>query len=219
MANKTQQRFDELLLLAEKISTSSKQSHSDYSGRQANVDSNLLMQWVTKAEDLIVNVCGSDSTYYKNFIESKNIKSYNGNEYVYEVLKSIFIATKDDYEKGYLTSYKSLIQAEVFDSELDQAKNLLQSGYLIAAAVIAGTILETSVREICQRNSVPLGRLNKMNDDLAKAGVYNAIQQKSILAMAAIRNSAAHGKPDEFSENDVVNMINSIEEFLLKYLN
>lgn len=57
-----------------------------------------------------------------------------------------------------------------------------------------------------------------MNADLAKAGVYNKLQQKRITALADIRNSAAHGKPDEFSENDVTTMIRDIEQFLIAQL-
>jgi hypothetical protein len=55
-----------------------------------------------------------------------------------------------------------------------------------AAAVIAGTVLETALRQLC---------LDRMNADLAKAGVYNSLMQKRITALAAIRNRAAHGKP------------------------
>jgi hypothetical protein len=63
-----------------------------------------------------------------------------------------------------------------------------------AAAVIAGTVLETALRQLC---------LDRMNADLAKAGVYNSLMQKRITALAAIRNRAAHGKPNEFTRDDV----------------
>ena len=53
-----------------------------------------------------------------------------------------------------------------------------------------------------------------MNDDLAKAGAYNSLVQKRITALAAIRNSAAHGKPDEFSEKDVTDMISQVRAFV-----
>lgn len=52
-----------------------------------------------------------------------------------------------------------------------------------------------------------------MNDDLAKVGAYNSLVQK-IMALAAIRNSAAHGKPDEFSEKEVADMISQVRDLL-----
>lgn len=45
-----------------------------------------------------------------------------------------------------------------------------------------------------------MGKLNKMNEDLAKAGVCSPLRQKRIAALADIRNSAAHGHADKFTE-------------------
>ena len=54
----------------------------------------------------------------------------------------------DDYKGGYLISIKNLIQADVFDSQLEQATELLSSGYKLAAAVIAGVVIETALRDL-----------------------------------------------------------------------
>jgi hypothetical protein len=54
-------------------------------------------------------------------------------------------------------------------------------------------VLEAGIRDLCVQNEVPPGALGKMNDELAKKGVYNNLVQKRITALAAIRNSAAHG--------------------------
>ncbi|ATA19973.1 uncharacterized protein DUF4145 [Gibbsiella quercinecans] len=219
MTNKVQQRFNDLKEFSDRVSSSSHTVHSQYTGSDTYVDSELLLQWLTKTENLIVSVCGENSTYFEAFTEAKKISSFETNQSVFNRLKSIFTAIKEDYENGYLVSYKSLIQADLFDSELEQAKELLTSGYTTAAAVIAGTVLETSLRELCERSSIPKGKMDKMNADLAKHGVYNSIQQKAITAMAGIRNSAAHGKVDEFIKDDVTNMISNIESFLIKHLN
>ena len=57
-----------------------------------------------------------------------------------------------------------------------------------------------------------------MNADLAKVGVYNKLIQKRITALADIRNSAAHGKPEEFSEADVDSMIDEVTRFVAEHL-
>lgn len=215
MNNKIQSRFTELDILAKEVAESARESPTS---TLTFVDDHIYSKWLTKTENLIFNVCGEKSSYFHSFSSEKS-KNYGTNYRKFQKLLAIFIAIKEDYESGYLTSYKSIIQAELFDSELEQAKALLGAGYFIAAAVIAGTVLETTLRELCEKNSLPLGKANKMNDDLAKAGVYNTLQQKQILALADIRNSAAHGKVDEFTRNDVSNMINSIEAFLITHLN
>jgi hypothetical protein len=57
-----------------------------------------------------------------------------------------------------------------------------------------------------------------MNADLVKAGVYNKLNQKRITTLADIRNSAAHGKPDEFTDQDVSDMIRDVNQFLSNHL-
>lgn len=128
--------------------------------------------------------------------------------------KAVFLAAKEDFGGDYLTSLKGLAQAEVFDSELEQASELLSAGYASAAAVIAGVVLETNLRNLCGTHSIPIGKLDKMNADLAKNGTYNALTQKRITALAGIRNSAAHGKNEEFTAEDVKTMISEVERLI-----
>ena len=92
------------------------------------------------------------------------------------------------------------------------------SGYYTAAAVIAGVVLETGMRELCNREKIDLGKLDKMNADLVKLGAYNKLQQKRITALADIRNSAAHGNVKNYTEDDVEIMIRDIEYFLEREL-
>jgi hypothetical protein len=133
-------------------------------------------------------------------------------------LKAVFLAAKEDYEGGYVTSIRTLIQAEVFSTELEQARELLTSQYLSAAAVVAGVVLETSLRQLCVDKVISVGKLDKMNADLAKADMYHRLVQKRITAIADIRNNAAHGHPELFTANDVEDMISYIEGFLANYL-
>jgi len=120
-----------------------------------------------------------------------------------------------------LTSAKTLVQAEVFDSELEQATELQRAGYNAAAAVIAGTVLETTIRKICDNHQIAQGKqdkLDKLNADLVKAGIYNSLVQKRVTALAAVRNSAAHGKVDEYRAEDVTSMIDEVARFVEQHL-
>jgi hypothetical protein len=175
------------------------------------------LAWRIKVQNLLVQACGVDSEHYKAFVRAERPGVYNGSYDIFLRARAVFRAAKEDYEGGYMESARSLIQAEVFEDELAQAQELLGKGYY-AAAVIAGVVLETGIRELCDRHSIPHGKLDKMNADLAKAGVYNALQQKQITAMAAIRNSAAHGKPEEFKQQDVEDMIRDVGQFLPQHL-
>ncbi len=196
----------------------SKQTKSGHYGPYTSVDDELLLAWKVKAKNLLVSACGIDSQHYQEFVEAEKLGGFESNYDVFKRMRSVFSAAMEDYKGGFLTSLKNLIQADVFDSELEQAKELLTNGYKVAAAVIGGVVLETTLRDLCTREGLPHSKLDKMNADLAKAGIYNKLQQKRITALADIRNSAAHGKPEEFSDQDVTNMIRDIEQFLANQL-
>nr|WP_257535325.1 HEPN domain-containing protein [Marinobacter adhaerens] len=211
-------RFSELAEQMNAVGASEHTVHSEMFGVSNYVDGESFLEWKVKAKNLIVKVCGESSEHYKEFLNSEKSRGFGTNLDQFKRVKSVFLAAKEDFEGGYLTSFKTLVQSEVFDNELEQAQELLKSGYHGAAAVIAGVVLETGLRELCTRQGIDHGKLDKMNADLAKAGVYNRLQLKRITALADIRNSAAHGKPDEFTKEDVQMMIRDVEQFLATQL-
>jgi len=206
-------RFAELADQLDVVASTMQIKHSEYSGRYEQVDDERLLNWCVKAKSLIVNSCGKESGHHTAFVEAEKPRSYTGNYENLKDLRAVFSAAREDYEGGYLIPLRNLVQAEIAGSELDQARELHKSGYVSAAAVVAGVVLETTLRTLCDSHGIPHGKLDKMNADLAKAGQYNALMQKRITALAAIRNSAAHGKPEEFSAADVAAMVEDIERF------
>lgn len=212
------QRFDELEAQAIQVEASKKMYHDELFGSGENIDNYLLLNWKVKVKNLLSKVCGEESQHFQQFEKHENSGGFLTNCPIFESLKAVFLAAKEDFEGGYLSSMKTLVQAEVFDSELEQADELFSNGYYIAAAVIAGVVLETALRELCDRNGILHGKLDKMNADLVKAGVYNRLNQKRITALADIRNSAAHGKPDGFTNQNVSDMIREVRQFLSDHL-
>lgn len=185
---------------------------------ELNIDGNALLEWKVKARSLLNKACGEDSEHYKEFANNDSTGVYGTYLATLERLQAIFLAAKEDFEGGYLKTTRSLIQAEVFDSELEQANELYQAGYSSPAAIVAGVVLETTLKELCDRTGLSHGKLDKMNADLTKIGKYNKLQQKRITALADIRNSAAHGKPEEFTDRDVEDMIRDVERFVAEHL-
>ena len=212
------QRFNELEAQAILVEASKAVHHNDLVGSGEYVDNSLLLNWKVKVKNLLSKVCGEESQHFRQFEKNENGVAYTTNYTIFKSLKAVFLAAKEDFEGGYLSSMRILVQAEVFDSELEQANELLNNGYATAAAVVAGVVLETALRELCEKEGISHGNLDRMNADLAKAGVYNKLMQKRITALADVRNSAAHGKPNEFTEQDVTDMIRDVSKFLANYL-
>ena len=136
-----------------------------------------------------------------------------------EILRSV----KSEITGGWLLSVKGLITAEVFADFFEMAEHLLSNGYKDAAAVITGSTLEEHLRQLCNRNSidtyVKVGnddvakRADVLNSDLARANIYNKLDQKNVTAWLDLRNKAAHGKYDEYNKEQVETMLRGVGEF------
>lgn len=222
MSQKIIKRYEELIDEAKHLLTLSKveynQIGTSYITLGEDGDAQYLA-WKVKVKSLLKSSCGENSIHFQDFIHSEKQQGIDNKTYVLKRLTPILIATYDDFKNGFLVSFKQIIQAEVFDSELEQAQSLLDSGYKNPSAVIAGVVLETAIKELCLNNDIEIDKkkLTQLNDDLAKNGVYNKLQQKQITALADIRNNAAHGNYDQFTKDDVARMIKDIETFLITY--
>ena len=185
------------------------------------VDSDKANQWGISSLHLIEKIFGEESTHFVKFNEFfTGFDSIVGFDNAKSAL-AIFRAAKDDYENGYLFNTKVLIEAEVFDDFLEQAEHLLKQGYFAPAAVIASCVLEDGLRKLGQRKipSFPTDKtIDPMNIELAKNGIYSALWQKKITALADLRNKAAHGKWTEFTKKDVEDMIRDVRRFMEDYL-
>ncbi len=215
MTAKLQQHFTELEKQLVSIRADAASRHT--SNGSLNINGDLLLKWSVRAESLIEKVCGKDSSQLRAFVIAGKGHGLSTNLQRLNAMDGVFYGVKEDFDGGYLHTLRSLVQAEVFSSELEQAEELLKTGYRTAAAVIAGVVLETALRDLCTTHQIGHGSLNKMNDDLAKAGAYNANQKKQITSLSAIRNSAAHGKPEEFTTDQVRGMIDDVQRFLLAH--
>lgn len=223
MSSKVLDRFEQLINEAKQIASKKQSSTTTRMNRTTTreyfdeVTNENYLSWKVKTENLLKVSCGEDSVHYQTFLREKD----NGLSFPSRLKNSIpvVLAAYDDFKNGFLISFKQIVQAEVFDSELEQAKSLLESGYKNSSAVIAGVVLETAIKELCLNHGVELDRkkLTHLNDELAKAGVYNKLQQKQITALADIRNNAAHGDYDQFTKEDVIRMIQDVERFLLNF--
>jgi hypothetical protein len=131
-------------------------------------------------------------------------------------------ALRRDYEDGYMSTVQALVRSDVFADFLEMAEHLVEQGYKDAGAVLVGGVLEEHLRTLCAVRSIGVvvsGRPKKadsMNSDLAKAGAYNKLDQKSVTAWLDLRNNAAHGKYDQYSKEQVAAMLAGVREFVAR---
>jgi hypothetical protein len=179
------------------------------------VEPGAFEEWRTNALSLIEGITDPESIYQRNFQEEVN------EPHVTDVDKGVGIlrALKNDIEQGYLTKYRFKVVAEVFDNLLEMAEHLLEleNTYKDLTAFLVGVVLEDGLRQLCGKNNIQIKKdddISCLNQKLAGKEIYNKITQKNIQAWKAIRDSADHGKFDEYKKEDVQDMLKWVKRFL-----
>ena len=216
-----EQQFERLLQEGTAVKATAKTSGGS-SGRVISiphtyVDGECARVWAMNALTLVRSVFGTDSDYYTEIQRSlTNCGSYDHFMVIFSCAKSAL----DSLRNGYLFETKTLVEADIAADYLEQAKQLLDAGYKDAAAVVGGSVLERHLRGMCDARGIatvkPNGKpmaMNDLNDELARANVYNLLKKKQITAWADIRNNAAHGNYAKYDAGDVQSMLRDVITF------
>jgi hypothetical protein len=169
---------------------------------------------------VIIDIFDAQHPYSKQF----SVQVANVSEECILVGLSILESIKHEVSRGWLTTMRSSITAEVFSDFLEMGKYFLDEGYKDAAAVMIGSVLEEHLRGLCSRNNIPITNTKEdkeipkkaslINDELRKADIYNSLDHKSVTSLLDLRNSAAHGKYGEYKIEQVQLMYQAVLNFV-----
>ncbi|MFT3902903.1 MAG: hypothetical protein QM727_06995 [Niabella sp.] len=177
----------------------------------------------TSSLSFILATYGEKHPYYTRFKESVTQAKPDD----VKAGKGILTSIKTEIEKGWLSTIKGLISAEIFSDFLEMAEHLLTEKYEHPAAVMIGSVLEEHLRQLCDKSDdidiieIKNGKTlpkkaDLLNADLAKHGIYNKLDQKNITAWLDLRNKAAHGKYAEYNIKQVEFMLQGVREFMTR---
>jgi hypothetical protein len=215
------ERVDYLLELANKsIATKFKTEDSFHVWHW--VSSESFKEFETAALSFILNLYGEKHPYYFRFKDTVTKNSFA----MVEAGKGIINSIKTEIEKGWLTTVRGLVSAEIFSDFLESAEYLLEQKYKDPAAVLIGSTLEEHLRQLCRKNNLPVDdfkddktipkKASVLNNSLYTAEIYNKLDQKNITAWLDLRNHAAHGKYGEYKQEQVENMLKGVLEFITR---
>jgi hypothetical protein len=162
-------------------------------------------------------LCPPNSPYSSRFQAADDLSQMCG---VLEALKSAYL-----YD--WLQSFTELIHQELLSDFLGLAEQLLSESLKDPAAMYAGGVLEEHLRKLATKCGIDLTykdskgndhpkMIDRLNNDL-KDKAYSPIQHKQIIAWAVIRNSAAHGKYEEYDAQEIRLMVEGIRLFVSSY--
>jgi hypothetical protein len=128
-----------------------------------------------------------------------------------EILESV----KSRFESS-LHDIAQLLRAELFDSELDSARELAKNGFVRGAGAVAGVVLEKHLGQVCQNHNVPTRKqhptISDFNDLLKNASVIDVPAWRQIQRLADIRNLCDHNKNREPTKEEVTELIEGVEK-------
>ncbi len=115
-----------------------------------------------------------------------------------------------------LFDIKQIVQADIFDSEIDAGRELLKNGFLRAAGAVAGVVLEKHLEQVCANHNITVSKKNPgisdFNDLLKTSTIIDTITWRFIQRLGDLRNLCAHNKTREPSYQEVAELIDGTDK-------
>jgi len=117
-----------------------------------------------------------------------------------------------------LADLRGILQADLFDSEVEAARHLAKNGHLRAGGAVAGVVLEAHLGEVCTSHSVVIKKrdphISDYNDALKQASVFDVPQWRWLQRLADIRNLCDHKKQRDPTLDEVNELIDAVDRAL-----
>jgi uncharacterized protein YukE len=116
--------------------------------------------------------------------------------------------------KSALFDIKQVLRADLFDSELESARELLKNGFLR----VAGVMFEKHLAQVCANHNVVVSKKNSTisdyNDLLKNANVIDVIIWRFNQHLGDLRNLCDHNKGREPNKSEVAELIDGTDKTL-----
>jgi hypothetical protein len=108
------------------------------------------------------------------------------------------------------------VQADLLDSELDEADELAKNKFTRAAGALAGVVLEKHLAQVCDDHAIKVTKkapgISDFNDLLKAANVIDVTTWRSIQHLGDIRNLCDHSKATEPTVEQVNDLVAGVKK-------
>ncbi len=130
-----------------------------------------------------------------------------------EILKSL----NRRFESS-LFDIKQFVQADLFDNELESARELLNHNFLRAAGAVAGVVLEKHLGNVCESHNIKTTKktptISDYNEILKSSSILDIPNWRHIQYLGDIRNLCDHNKNVEPTAEQVKDLIDGVEKVI-----
>ena len=205
-------RFDELITEGQRL-------WEEYKKNEKGMIMDIISftQWSTSSLNLLDKLSISSNRFVRQF-ENWAVGG-PGKQMNIGASLGILLSAKDEYLKGMAVDYHLSVSSSVFSGILDEAFYLLEKKYLRASAVLIGAALEEALKTYAKANSITLSpkeTLTPLIDKMKKEDVQllTEFEAKNLQAIAKMRNDAAHGGEFNYTQKQVQESYQKVEELL-----
>jgi hypothetical protein len=115
-----------------------------------------------------------------------------------------------------LFDIRQLVQADLFDSDLDAAEELAKKKFTRAAGAMAGVVLERHLAQVCSNHGLKLTKksptIADLNDALKQANVIDVPDWRFTQHLADLRNLCDHNKATDPTSDQVNELIAGVRK-------
>lgn len=133
----------------------------------------------------------------------------------FESQLNILKAVERRFESS-LFEIKQLLRADLLDSELAAAEELLKHGFLRAAGAVSGVVIEKHLGAVCSAHSLSLKKqhptISTYNDELKNSSVIDVPTWRFIQRLGDLRNLCDHGKGREPNKEEIEELIEGVKK-------
>ena len=116
-----------------------------------------------------------------------------------------------------LFDIRQLVQADLFDSELHAAREIMRYGFLRSAGVVAGVVLEKHLSQVSDNHNIKMRKTNPtisdFNEILKSNSIIDIPSWRKIQRLGDIRNLCGHHKDREPTQDEVEELVDGVEKF------
>lgn len=129
----------------------------------------------------------------------------------------IIKALRKKFESS-LFDIRHLVQADIFDNELDVSEELLKKGFMRAAGAVAGVVLEGHLETACENHNIKITKKNPtiadFNEALKSANAIEMSEWRNIQFLGDIRNKCDHKKKIEPKKEEIEDLIAGVKKIM-----
>ncbi len=133
----------------------------------------------------------------------------------YQTQVQIFKSATVRFESS-LLDIRQILQADLFDSEVESAKELLKKGFLRASGAVVGVVAEKHLAQVCKNHDIRITKKNPTisfyNDTLKREKVIEVPELRFIQRLSDLRNLCDHNKDREPTKDEVTELIIGVDK-------